>query len=77
MKENGKLTTTDYREGIKDYSPKVYEFLSENQLMTYYRDEDARTFCFKKQDWSYDDATGIVIKRIRQVRWMIICKSWM
>jgi hypothetical protein len=62
VKENGKLAKTDYREGIKDYSPKVYEFLSENQLMTYYRDEDTRTFCFKKQDWSYDDATGIVIK---------------
>ena len=35
VKENGKLAKTDYREGIKDYSPKVYEFLSENQLMTY------------------------------------------
>lgn len=62
VKENDKLAKTDYREGIKDYSPKVYEFLSENQLMTYYCDQDTRTFCFKKQDWSYDDATGIVIK---------------
>ncbi len=68
VKENGKLATNDYREGIKDYSSKVYEFLSENQLMTYYRDQDTRTFCFKNRIGRMMMRRALSSKRIRQVR---------
>ena len=68
VKENGKLAKTDYREGIKDYSPKVYEFLSENQLMTYYRDEEHVHSVSRSRIGRMMMRRALSSKRIRQVR---------
>lgn len=62
VKSNGKLSTSDYREGIKDYSPRIYQFLSDSEMKTYYQDTETKAKCFRKHDWSYDSEQGIILK---------------
>ncbi len=62
VKSNGKLSTSDYREDIKDYSPRIYQFLSDSEMKTYYQDAETKEKCFRKHDWSYDSARGIILK---------------
>ena len=62
VKSNGKLSTSDYREGIEDYSPRIYQFLSDSEMKTYYQDAETKEKCFRKHDWSYDSKQGIILK---------------
>ena len=62
VKSNGKLSTSDYREGIEDYSPRIYQFLSDSEMKTYYQDTTTKTKCFRKHDWSYEEKRGIIFK---------------
>ena len=62
VKSNGKLSTSDYREGIDDYSPRIYQFLSDSEMKTYYQDAKTKTKCFRKYDWSYEEKRGIIFK---------------
>lgn len=62
VKSNGKLSTSDYREGIEDYSPRVYQFLSDSEMKTYYQDTKTKAKCFRKHDWSYEEERGIIFK---------------
>lgn len=64
--EDGKLSKDDYREKIEGYVPKVYEFLTDEQMKTYYREDDTHQLCFKQQVWSYDDEQGIITRKDKQ-----------
>ncbi len=60
---NGKLSSEDYRESAEDYSTRIYEFLSDEQLKMYYSEEATHDLCFKQQAWSYDDKTCIALRK--------------
>ncbi len=62
VKSNGKLSTSDYRERLDDYSPRVYQFLSDSEMKTYYQDPETKEKCFRKHDWSYESKRGIILK---------------
>lgn len=66
--EDGKLSKDDYREKTVGYSPRVYEFLSEERMKVYYRDDDTQELCFKQQAWSYDDEKGIIVRKDKQTQ---------
>lgn len=59
---NGKLSTSDYREAVGDYSPRVYQFLSDSEMKTCYQDAETDEKCFRRHDWSYDSEQGIIFK---------------
>lgn len=63
--EDGRLSKDDYREMLEEYCPKVYEFLSDEQMKTYYLDGDTREKCFKKQAWSYDGSQGVITRKVK------------
>lgn len=69
---NGKLSTSDYREAVGDYSPRVYQFLSDSEMKTYYQDAETKEKCFRKHDWSYDSKRGIILKDAKS----LLDKSW-
>lgn len=62
VKSNGKLSTSDYRDGIEAYSPRIYQFLSDSEMKTYYQDAKTKAKCFRKHDWSYEENRGIIFK---------------
>ncbi len=69
---NGKLSTSDYREAVGDYSPRIYQFLSDSEMKTFYQDAETKEKCFRKHDWSYDSKRGIILKDAKSQ----LDKSW-
>ena len=74
VKSDGKLSTSDYREGMESnadgddyqkgyssYSPTIYQFLSNSELKKFYSDAGTGEKCFQKLAWSYDDERGIIL----------------
>ena len=64
--EDGMLSKDDYREKIEGYVPKVYEFLTDEQMKMYYSEDDTNEKCFKKQIWTYDGNKGIILRKNKQ-----------